>query len=425
MNQTPVPDHPAPSDGTGSARRPHRPPNLLPYPYFSLEERDRRWRLTREAMERENIDCVVVPNNTGHSTHFQADSRYLTHVGGGGDADVAAVFPMASEPAAVVANVPRWVQTQPWCADLRETRGAYSEAVLSKLREVSLPHKRIGIVGLRGSVRAPEGTAGYGFLERLMDEFPGVEWVNFTAQMEDIRILKSPEEIAFLDRSMEIVNAAYDAAVRVLRPGVKDYFVWGTVIETICRMGSEIPVHQRWIGDHHPTTTLTRPTFREVQEGWLFLSEVEAAWGGYHAQGDQPFSCGDPDPLYPELMKLLADVWNETFQRIKPGVCLRDLQKSVGAAGERFRPARGPIASATVSLVMHGRGLGSDPPVVTGPGTRPRDLERVIAPGWCFVYKPSARAGRYYLSWGDTVAVTRRGARRLGRAPQAIMVARW
>ena len=74
---------------------------------------------------------------------------------------------------------------------------------------------------------------------------------------------------------------------------------------------------------------------------------------------------------------------------------------------------------------MHGRGLGSDAPIVTGPGTRQRDLDRVVAPGWCFVYKPSTRLGDYHINWGDTVTVTATAARRLGKAPQEIMVAQW
>jgi len=397
--------------------------NLLPYPYLSVDERDRRWRLVREAMARSNLDCVIVPNNTGHSTHFQADARYLTHVGGGGDADVAAVFPLIGEPAAVATNATRWLRAQPWCTDLREASRSYGAGVLSKLLELSFPTKRIGIVGLSDYVRAPEGTAGYGFLTMLMRELRGVEWVDFTAQMEEIRIVKSAEELAFLEKSMRIVNAAYEAAVSVLRPGVLDYYVWGTAMETICRMGSEIPVHQHWIGDHYPELTLPRPTFREVEPGWLFLSEIEAAWGGYRAQGDQPFACGRPDPAYVELMRFATDVWNETFRLLRPGMAVREVQAALLAAARRLSPASGRVAGATAAIEMDGRGLGSDSPVMTGADARTRDLDRVMASGWSFVYKASAAAGRYRITWGDTVAVTQTAARRLGSAPQEIMIA--
>src|SRR5204862_7471793 len=207
----PAPGRPGSADEGANIYR--QTGNLLPYPFFTTAERDRRWNLTRGAMERANIDCVVVPNNTGHSTHFQADARYLTHVGGGGDADVAAIFPMDGEPAAVATSATRWFRAQPWCTDFREAGRSYGTATLSKLRELQLRHRRIGVVGLDDYVRAPEGTAGYGFMSLLMSALPAIEWVDFTREMEEIRIMKSGEEIAFLEQSMRIVNAAYEAAV--------------------------------------------------------------------------------------------------------------------------------------------------------------------------------------------------------------------
>src|SRR5207249_12086089 len=137
-------------------------------------------------------------------------------------------------------------------------------------------------------------------------------WLDFTAEMERIRIVKSAEEIAFLERSAQIVDAAYQVAVAHVRPGVMDYEVWGATIEAICSLGSELPVHLPWIGDHRPVRALTRPTFRNVQEGWLFLTAIEAAWGGYRARGAQPFACGQPNRAYHELAAFLADLWNET-----------------------------------------------------------------------------------------------------------------
>ncbi|MBV8086709.1 MAG: M24 family metallopeptidase [Chloroflexi bacterium] len=396
-------------------------PDLLPYPYFDDAERDRRWGLVRAAMARDGVDCLVVPNNTGHSTHFQADARYLTHVGGGGDADVAAVFPMEGEPAAVVTQTRRWVHTQPWTKDLREAGRAYGAGALTKLQEVPLPNKRVGIVGLRDYVRAPEGTALLGFMHILREGMPGIEWVNFSDPMEDIRLVKSDAEVAFLEQSMKIVNAGYEAARRALKPGVKDYAVWGAAMGAVCQMGSEIPVHQHWVGGHEPTFTLTRPTHADVEEGWIFLSELEAAYGGYHAQGDQPLACGQPKQVFQDLFKFDIDLWNETFARLKPGITVRELDSLTAADADRLAPKSGPIAGATGTLMMHGRGLGSDAPLITG-HARGRDLERTIEPGWCFVFKPTAKLGKLNICWGDTVAITKTSARRLGNAPQEILI---
>ena len=68
---------------------------LYPYPRFSIAERDRRWKAVRDLMRRDKIDVIVTPQNSGHSADYQADTRYLTHCGGG-EPDVAASRPLNS-----------------------------------------------------------------------------------------------------------------------------------------------------------------------------------------------------------------------------------------------------------------------------------------------------------------------------------------
>ena len=61
-----------------------RSDGLYPYPRFSLSERDRRWKAARALMAEQGLDVIVTPQNTGHSLDFQANTRWLTHCGGGG-----------------------------------------------------------------------------------------------------------------------------------------------------------------------------------------------------------------------------------------------------------------------------------------------------------------------------------------------------
>jgi len=133
---------------------------LYPYPRFSLTERDRRWKAVRAKMAEQNIDVIVTPQNTGHSMDFQANTRYLTHCGGGGDADIAAVFPLNGAVTAIATTAnPRWTTTQDWTTDVREARREYGRIVVERLKELKIEHGRIGITGL-GEVegtRTPEG----------------------------------------------------------------------------------------------------------------------------------------------------------------------------------------------------------------------------------------------------------------------------
>ena len=151
---------------------------LYPYPRFSLAERDRRWKAVRAKMAEQNIDVIVTPQNTGHSMDFQANTRYLTHCGGGGDADIAAVFPLNGEVTAIATSAnPRWTTTQEWTTDVREARREYGKIIVERLKELALDRGRIGITGL-GEVegtRTPEGTILHGTWQSIRDAFPHAE----------------------------------------------------------------------------------------------------------------------------------------------------------------------------------------------------------------------------------------------------------
>src|SRR5215813_3145869 len=61
-------------------------------PKFSREERTRRWARLRELMRQHHLDAIIGFPNQSHWDQFQADIRYLTHIGGH-QTEVAVVLP--------------------------------------------------------------------------------------------------------------------------------------------------------------------------------------------------------------------------------------------------------------------------------------------------------------------------------------------
>ena len=93
-----------------------------------MAERDRRWQAVRELMREQNLDVIVTPQNSGHSADYQANTRYLTHCGGG-EPDLAAVFPLEGNVTAIATSAaPRWPTVQDWVTDVREARRNYGHA---------------------------------------------------------------------------------------------------------------------------------------------------------------------------------------------------------------------------------------------------------------------------------------------------------
>lgn len=400
---------------------------LYPYPRFSLAERDRRWKAVRDLMRQHRIDVIVTPNNTGHSTDFQANTRYLTHCGGGGDADVAAVFPLEAEVTAIATTAQaRWPTVQEWTTDLREARRNYGRVIVERLKELNVDRGRIGVTGLGevGGTRTPEGTILYGTWKQIREAFPQAELVDATAILAEVRYVKSQEEIGVLTRSMEIVELAYQAEIKAAQPGVKDWDVWAETQSALLRNGSELPVHCNWVSGKNPKRTLTRPSMRLLERGDLIINEVEASWIGYRAQGVQPVFVQVADPVHQELIKVQREVFNRLMENLKPGISVKELAELTRTTAERVAPQSGPAAGATAQLTMHGRGAGDDGPIITSNARNPSQLAVTLSENMVFIFKPSARSadGNSICTWGDTVVVTVNGGQRLGMRPHDLAI---
>lgn len=401
---------------------------LYPYPRFSLAERDRRWKAVRDRMRGQGIDVIVVPNNTGHSTDFQSNARYLTHVGGGGDADVAVVFPLEGEVTAVATSAaPRWPTVQEWTKDVREARRRYGKVVADRLKELGGDRARIGITGLGGGTRTPEGTIGHQFWTQIRDGFPNADIVDATPILTEVRYVKSAEEIEILTKSMELVERGYDAILATARPGVKDWEVWAAAQYAMMKGGSEMPVHCNWVSGKNPIRTLTRPSHRRLERGDLIINELEASWVGYRSQGVQPVFVEEIDPVHAELFKVQRQIFEALIGKLRPGVSVRELSEWTEEAAKKAAPNNGPAAGARGKLTMHGRGAGDDGPIITGHAREPHQLAVTLQENMVFIFKPSAETPDgvpfAICTWGDTVVIGANGGRRLGKRPHDLAVA--
>jgi Xaa-Pro aminopeptidase len=374
--------------------------NLIAYPYFSLEERERRWALLRIVMREAGLDCVVVPPGRPTSPEG-ATARYLTHVGGG-HVPVAAVLPLGDGAAAVVRNVERWLLAQPWCHDLREAGDSYAAGVAAKLEEIELSGARLGVFGLAPPRDSGIEGASHGFVDALQRRLPGLDCVDFTQPMQAIRACKSAEEVAFLQRSGELLQHAWRAAHGAANLSNGEEVLEGArgaAIEQLCALGSELPTRGRWQLD-------------SFHDSSFLLAEIEAGWGGYRVSSAAaiPLRRQTPTPLR-ELAARAAAAWDAWSRSVRPGT---NLAAAAERAKQRAHCGVSDHGALEVGVSVVGCGLGFDPPA------RP-DLAAELAPeeGWCLYCRVELRQGQLRAQWGEAVLVTAGGARQLAGTPQA------
>ena len=401
--------------------------HMLAYRRFSIAERDRRWAAVRKLMERDGIEVIVAPPNNGNSTDWQADARYLSHCGGGADASIVCVFPLTGDVTVVATSRVRWGPTvQDWVTDVREANRAYGAAIGERLNELEANGKRIGICGLAGGTRTPEGTIFHGTYEAIAKAVPNSEIVNATDLLQEARSVKSDEEIAVLQESVDLVELAYEAEVEwAAKPGVHDYEVWAAAMNAVFSRGSELSVHFNWVAAQKTTRTMTRPEMRELVDGDIILNELESSINGYRAQQTRPVAVRKVDQIYLDLIDFHGELYYRLLEYMKPGVKLADVIQKVKELGADLCPKSGPLAGGGARMVCHGRGLGDDMPLATNDEAIKRFGAWQFPENGVFIIKPEVHAGDGTgIGWGDTCRITPNGAVRMGKAPHELMIAR-
>ncbi|HEY3115795.1 MAG TPA: M24 family metallopeptidase [Chloroflexota bacterium] len=397
------------------------------YRRFSLAERDRRWQAVRALMARDGIDVIIAPPNTGNSTDWQADARYLSHCGGGADASIGCVFPLHDEPTVVATSAVRWgPRVQEWVVDVRDVNRKYGQAIAERLQELHADGKTIGICGLAGGTRTPEGTIVHGTYEAIVNAVPSSKIVNGTDLLQEVRCVKSQEEIDVLQNSVDLIEEAYEAEIEwAAKPGVHDYEVWAAAMYAILSRGSELSVHFNWIADNPPTRTLTRPQRKVLRDGDIIENELEASVIGYRAQQTRPVAVRTCDPVYIDLMEFHRDLYDQVLDFIRPGVPLPDVIAKTQEMGKQLCPKTGPLAGGGANFVCHGRGLGDDFPLATNAEAVARFGGWSFPENGVFILKPQVRGGNgASIGWGDTCRVTTKGTVRMGKASHEMVIAR-
>jgi Xaa-Pro dipeptidase len=389
-------------------------------PQLSIEERDRRYKIVRAQMAQRGIDCLLLPANTGRWEQMQADSRYISSIGGFGT-EVFTVFPREGDVTAYIFNrAGWWKQAQNWVQDVRDGRNRWGRNAVERIGELGLQKGTIGISGLAGLFRAPEGIIPYTSIKAIQDAFPDAKLVNATEMMQEIRAVKSAEEVSLLERSAAIIDKTIETMVRTAEPGVSEKELYGAMVHTMLANGGELPTLFFLSAGPGISNSSFVPTDYRIQKGDRLIDEIEAKYGGYAAQAVSPVVLGAPDDAYQRMIDISRSCFDAILGAMKPGVTFGALfdvyKRTVEEQGKGKYLWNHPM--------MHARGLGDDGPALLGD----KDLERFskieLQTGMTFILKPQVRPaeGKGRASLGDTVTVTESGARRLGKRELQLIV---
>jgi len=282
---------------------------------ISQQEYKRRYTAIRELMKKDELDCLLV---VGLSDDFnRGNIRYITGSGRGGSC----VFPLEGRP--VLLTGPN----QSASPKLRRTVGALE---LLDLRETAHPEKQaveellriygghqVGIVGM-ACISVPMYLA--------VTKAFGDRWVDAAGIFEQLRTIKSAEEIEETRAAAAVADKVYARLREVIRPGLSEYEIYGEVKKTIYEMGCEYSFDL--IDGAGATMNMSFfPTRDKLEANGTLFMEITPAYEGYYAQLPVTLPVGK----YPPRVRQMVSAWNEADQAARkillPGTKVSDVYR--------------------------------------------------------------------------------------------------
>jgi Xaa-Pro dipeptidase len=248
-------------------------------------------------------------------------------------------------------------------------------------------------------------------LAAMRAALPGIEWVDLGPLIWELRLIKSPAEIALLRRAAVIADTALAAAAAACVPGAVQRDAARVVMETFFRMGGDpgppgpITASKGWdhLHGHLGEDVLVR--------GDMVHIEVTPRVSGYSARVMRGVSVGPADPALQRTAELLAALQREQIAAMRPGVPAREVDAIMrdGVLGAGLRTEYDNVTGYTLGLYA-----------LSGPRTS--DFTRIFTPVADWVLEPGMVFHMYASGAGaaasETVLVTENGPEVLtGRSP--------
>lgn len=382
---------------------------------ISDTELNRRWSAVRAAMTDAGIDCLIIQNSEsfmgGYIRWFiDLPTKYGT--------PVTVIFPIDDEMTVITeGNIPdlklppfmmRGIKENivlPYYRGIHYTDHIDGEAAVNVIKKGG--YKKVGII-------AP-GLMSACFYKYLADNLLGVELSDTTDFVDNIKCVKSPEEIALIRKSADVVEAAFAAVPSFVRPGRREKEVANDIRHLLIELGSEeqmIVVGSAPMGEP-ASHKMDHMMNRVIQPGDQVLVMLEVSGpGGFYQEVGRTICVGEPSKELVNAWMAARDAQRRAAEILKDGACPAEISQ----INEAYMMKRGyPNRNM---IFAHGQGYElAERPVIYGCETMSIRSNMNIA------VHPFGITDEVYAFCCDNFLTGPDGAEPLSKVPLEIMIA--
>jgi Xaa-Pro aminopeptidase len=298
------------------------------YPDFPVSEYHARFRRLRAAMERQNLDAVVISNRTNHRyfSGFCAEVYETQHY---------YFFALlacdeAIEPVFLCTDFFETAQTT-WIPELRYWAWPKNMYMSKESPGVSLLAE---VIAERGLAEARIGMElsndmhahiGVDHVLQLRERLPHVRWADASDAIMDVRAIKSPAEIERLRKASAITAHAVRHGFESIRPGMTEVELTQAMAGRCHELGAtDIRFMTNYAGPRRMWAD-AMPTYYAIQAGDLVQFDGGCLVDGYWCDFKRMCSVGKPSPNDLRDYEIAREGIEESTASLRAGVTPREV----------------------------------------------------------------------------------------------------
>lgn len=314
-------------------------PIVLP-PNFPVQEYRTRLAALRSVMVERRIDLLLV-DQFEHMEYF------------GGYHSTAAMYqavliPLGQEPVAVIRALDAAIFSEvSWLTDC-VSFGDHEDPI-------KLVADTIKALGLGSSVIGVEHDSHFLTLNRaaeLKSLLPSATFADFSRVMWEMRLVKSPLELACIEVAAEICDRAATAAFDAAQIGVNEREVFIAMTSEAWRSGADNTLVAVMASGSRSASLHAELAGRELAEGDIVHVEPVPHFRGYTARLMRPKSIGSPTDEQNQTAETMLQIQDEQFRAMKPGANAKDIDRIIreGVLAAGLRESYTNITGYTLGL---------------------------------------------------------------------------
>jgi len=366
---------------------------------FTAAEKEARHKALEGIMKEKDLRAIMLVGDMSVGNGFCGDFRYFTNNRVFFQRLAALAFPGFEPVMFTYSDFSRQAAIKrSFIADCRNSTNFIGDAI-SLLKQRGVTKGRLGVT----FDTLPASWHAY-----LIKELPEVELVEVHQEIMRVRFRRSKEEAEMCRLGAALGDAAFQAALKVIRPGATEYEIVAAIEHATRAGGAEenftlIGSGKFGFGGMNVPLPVP-PSERRIEKGDSIALEITPRYQGYWTQLVRLVNVGEKNGELERMQAACRDAVKRGLEEFRPGrrvmdVCL-PMQAHLASCGFEGKAPFGHICA--VDLVDERVDLTN---------------ERPLDPGLALILHPMCHTkdGKNVIFWGETYLATAEGYERLHR----------